>query len=34
MDAFVDLEEKALLVFQEITSKYEHIYALDWQHGF
>lgn len=32
LDAFVDLEEKALLVFQEITSKDEYIYALDWQH--
>ncbi|SDN16030.1 Protein of unknown function [Psychrobacillus sp. OK028] len=32
LDAFVDLEEKALLVFQEITSKDENIYALDWQH--
>ncbi|MFJ7826656.1 DUF2716 domain-containing protein [Psychrobacillus sp. NPDC096623] len=32
LDAFVDLEEKVLLVFQEITSKDEYIYALDWQH--
>lgn len=32
MDAYEDLEEKALLVFQEINSKDEYIYALDWQH--
>lgn len=32
LDAYGDLEEKALLVFQENTSKDEYIYALDWQH--
>ena len=29
LDAYDDLEEKALLVFQENTSKDEYIYALD-----
>ncbi|ETT85368.1 DUF2716 domain-containing protein [Viridibacillus sp. FSL R5-0477] len=32
LDAYDDLEEKALLVFQECTSVDEFIYALDWQH--
>lgn len=32
LDAYDDLEEKALFVFQENTLKNEYIYALDWQH--
>ena len=32
LDAYDDLEEKALLVFLENSSKDEYIYALDWQH--
>ncbi|MEI4800845.1 DUF2716 domain-containing protein [Bacillus sp. FJAT-51639] len=31
-DIYNDLEEKALLAFQEVTQKNEYIYALDWQH--
>jgi hypothetical protein len=32
LDAYDDLEEKALLVFKENTSFNEYILALDWQH--
>ncbi|MGG0658142.1 DUF2716 domain-containing protein [Rummeliibacillus pycnus] len=32
LNAYDDLEEKALLVFQKITSIDEYIYALDWHH--
>lgn len=32
LNAYDELQEKALLVFQEITSIDEYIYALDWQH--
>ncbi|MDE5414265.1 DUF2716 domain-containing protein [Alkalihalobacterium chitinilyticum] len=32
MNAYDDLEEKALLVFQQNTLKDESIYALNWQH--
>ena len=27
-----DLEDKSLLVFQELTKKNEYMYAVDWQH--
>ena len=32
LEAYDDLEEKALLVFKENTLQDEYIYALDWQH--
>ena len=32
-DAYNDLEEKSLLVFQELTQRNEYMYALDWQHS-
>lgn len=32
LDAYDDLEERALLVFKENTSFNEYILALDWQH--
>lgn len=32
LGAYDDLEEKALLVFKENTSRDDYLYALDWQH--
>ncbi|MER2120095.1 MAG: DUF2716 domain-containing protein [Solibacillus sp.] len=32
LGAYEDLEEKALLVFKENTSRDDYLYALDWQH--
>lgn len=32
LEVYDDLEEKTLLVFQDITTEDEWIYALDWQH--
>ncbi|EJR54126.1 hypothetical protein IIM_02182 [Bacillus cereus VD107] len=32
LDAYDELEEKALLVFKENTAWNEYIMALDWQH--
>ncbi|MGJ7913837.1 DUF2716 domain-containing protein [Neobacillus sp. LXY-1] len=31
-EIYNDLEEKSLLVFQELTRTNEYMYALDWQH--
>ncbi|MCO0600445.1 DUF2716 domain-containing protein [Peribacillus butanolivorans] len=31
-EIYNDLEEKSLIVFQELTQKNEYMYALDWQH--
>lgn len=31
-EIYSDLEEKSLLVFQELTQKNEYMYAVDWQH--
>ncbi|MEH7011805.1 DUF2716 domain-containing protein [Neobacillus niacini] len=32
-EIYNDLEEKSLLVFQELTQKNEYMYALDWEHS-
>lgn len=32
LDAYDDLEDKALIVFQDNTAKEEYLLALDWQH--
>ena len=31
-EIYNDLEDKSLLVFQELTQKNEYMYAVDWQH--
>ncbi|MGB2993026.1 MAG: DUF2716 domain-containing protein [Paenisporosarcina sp.] len=31
-EIYSDLEDKSLLVFQELTQKNEYLYAVDWQH--